>query len=245
MSLIGFCGSRSLPASQAPRLAGVMASVLSSRRPPSRRLLCRRRRRHRSASPPRWRRSPPVRLLRLRSHLPTLTRRPRHRSGHILVRLPRLRRGRGSRRRHLRLPVGRGWSRRPPSRSLRRSGVGGRRVRSRLWLRGLRLLRMPAAPSALRLARRRLLRSRLGLLGLPRPGRRPGSSGRRLSLRPFRLRRWSRAAFLLGWRLGPDRASRLGGRLSLRLGFSHSGLDTKYLQNKGFSRWNSAERLYT
>ncbi len=33
MSLIGFCGSRSLPASQAPRLAGVVASVLASHRP--------------------------------------------------------------------------------------------------------------------------------------------------------------------------------------------------------------------
>lgn len=32
MSLVGFCGSRSLPRSQAPRLAGVVASVLASRR---------------------------------------------------------------------------------------------------------------------------------------------------------------------------------------------------------------------
>lgn len=32
MSLVGFCGFRSLPVSQVPRLAGVMASVLASRR---------------------------------------------------------------------------------------------------------------------------------------------------------------------------------------------------------------------
>ena len=33
VSLVGFCGSRYLPASQAPRLAGVVSSVLASRRP--------------------------------------------------------------------------------------------------------------------------------------------------------------------------------------------------------------------
>ena len=152
--MVGFCGSRALPASAADSalIAGVVGSVLAafprrgvavgcavggdalvvSAALAARRFLS-------AAS-----------LRRLRPRLPDLARRPRLCSRRLFLRLLGLRRCRRSSRRRLRYLVGRGRSlgppRRPPRLALGRPRLGGRRLRCGSRLCRVRLLVLSVRP---------------------------------------------------------------------------------------------------
>ncbi len=150
---------------------------------------------------------------------PALAYRPRFCSRRLVLRLFGLGRGRSPRRRRLRLLVGRGWSLSPPGRPPRLPLLSTRLrcllLRSRRRPRGLRLRCLPPRSRPFALACRCFLGPSLRLMELPRSGRWPRAPNGRLPLAAIRIRSQPRPSRLLAWLVG-SALRRVGWWLSLR-----------------------------